>query len=186
MRRKKGFTLLETMVALLVVVFLVVGMEVGMNAALRVYREASFVSDSAMLSDILNCTVSDLLRYAKNIKTPKLGEENVDESGSYFVNFCDFEQVPFLFTNLEYGSVAQDAYLYLSEADGILQIKNLYTDTGEDLINRGAYAGLTIAAFDVEYVKGNRGAYFMVRYTIASPSERVEPLHVERCIRPVN
>lgn len=173
LKSKLGFTLMELMVALLILVLLVMGIGVGMDAGLQIYREAIFESDSATMADIVNTNLGDILRYSQDIR------ENTDSFSDTEGNTLSPDQVGFVFTNLEYG--IQDAYFYTpvlpgGASMGVLQMKNLKNAKVVELVNTGAYPNLVISNFHITYVapgayvEGNpvRGGYFNVSYTIYS------------------
>ena len=126
---RSGFTLIEVMTALLITVMLVVAMGTSMSAGMRIYKDATFESDSASMAGILNTALGDILRYSEDVKVNQGTASNpqagfIDSDGQYIVR----EQVAFVFTNMEYG--IRDAYFYIptvsgSENEGILQMKNL-------------------------------------------------------------
>lgn len=147
LKSKAGMTLMEVMVSLLIMVLLVVGMGTGMDAGMRVYADAHFESSSASLAGYINTSLTDMLRYAKDI----------DSTGT-----------PLTFTNLEYG--LRNAYL-APDTNGILYVQS--KDGGFNpsaLVNSGAYSGLNIQAgtFSLTFQPDTRGGYFLAKYTIES------------------
>ncbi len=179
---KAGFTLMEMMVSLLILVLLVSGIGVGMDAGLKIYKEANFESSSATLSGIVNTAVGDMLRYAEDIK-----EINT------------VPDVEFVFTNREYG--VADAYFYIGdglESDlGTLYLKNTRSGNSDtvDLLSSGAYPELEIANFKLHYTAPNaednegnklRGGYFELEYDIISQKDRESSRHVESIVRHLN
>lgn len=195
MNRKKskaGFSLIEMLMALMILVFIVIGMGVGMNAGTRIYQEAIFESDSASLAGILNTNLGDILRYSRNI-TPNPGTLE-DSSGS----FISAEDVEFVFTNYEYG--IQNAYFYTplyadGTSKGVLQMKNLQNDQIVELVNSGAYPDLLISDFEISYVAPGsaaadgstlRGGYFNISYRIYSENNGDLSRNVECVVRMMN
>lgn len=148
LKSKVGMSLMEVMVALLVMVLLVVGMGTGMDAGMRVYGDATFEANGATLAGYLNTALTDVLRYAQDIKT---------DGGKI------------TFTNLELG--LRNAYIEPNES-GILYINS--ADTGgfqpKALVNTGAYTKLVIKedSFDLSYHEDSRGGYFLAEFVIAS------------------
>ena len=65
---RSGFTLIEVMTALLITVMLVVAMGTSMSAGMRIYKDATFESDSASMAGILNTALGDILRYSEDVK----------------------------------------------------------------------------------------------------------------------
>ena len=193
LQNKNGMTLLETLVALLVMVFMIVGIGVGMDAATRISSEAAFESDSATLSGIINTSVGDILRYSRDVRTP-------DQGGMYVYNASVFEDststrlydVSFVFTSTDYG--VQDAYFFIpteSDSAGKLCLKNLRKDTTVDLVNNGAYPDLKITDFSVKYEPvtnkdAHKGGYFNVSYKIVSVSDSTRSHDFSCCVRLMN
>lgn len=157
LKSKSGLTLMEMMAALLVMVLLVVGMGTGMDSGMRVYRESKFETDSAALADILNTSMSDLLRYAQDIKSTTVTPDGVD----------------FVFTNHDFGVL--NGYLLLSE-DKTFQIKNEKDERPIDLINSGAYSDdLYIKIRDIEYISQDESGT-----TVPSPDGTGNPIQISR------
>lgn len=159
LKSKAGMTLMEMMVSLLIMVLLVLAMGTGMNAGVRVYNDANFESNSASLAANINTALTDMLRYAQDVKTPT-GEGAPD----------------FVFTNLEYG--LRDAYVECDE-NGILKIYFWAESAGgttptvpepKALVNSGSYNKLTVKDdFTITPYEDTRGRYFLIDYTITSP-----------------
>ena len=188
---KAGLTLIEMMVALLIMVFLVLGMGVGMDAGSRIYQDAVFESDSATLASTLNTSLGDILRYSREIRENDGVLENYN--GDYIVE----EDVGFVFTNYEYG--IQDAYFYTpiyedGTSKGVLQMKNLKNAEVVELINAGTYPNLVVSNFEITYVAAGsnsegaagRGGYFDISYTIYSVKDESKSREVECVIRLMN
>ena len=160
LKNKAGMSLMEVMVALLVMVLLVVGMGTGMDAGMRVYGDATFEANGATLAGYLNTALTDVLRYAQDIKT-------------------DGEKITF--TNLELG--LRNAYI-APDANGILFINSADGDDGFDskaLVSSGAYAKLIIKndSFNLSYHEDTRGGYFLAEFIIASADRKErEPTQV--------
>lgn len=183
-RKNAGFTLMETICALLILVLLLMGIGVGMDTGSRIYRDATFEADSATLAGILNTSLSDILRYAMVTETE--GMRNLPEG-------ITSVEVPYVFTNLEYG--VQQAYFYTpvyadGTSKGVLQMKNLKNDKTVDLINTGAYPDLVISNFVISYTPrknpGIEGGYFEVSYDIFSEHDLSKSRHVEMIVRLMN
>ena len=64
---KSGFTLIEMLATLLILVFLILGIDTGMDSAVRVYDEAKFEANSASMANIVNTSLGDILRYSDNL-----------------------------------------------------------------------------------------------------------------------
>jgi len=180
LKNKAGFTLMETMVSVLILVLIASGMGTGMDAGLSVYKESTFETDSAALSGLVNTAIGDMLRYAEDIKQVS-PETDID----------------FVFTNREYG--VADAYFYIGdgvESDlGTLYLKNIRNNDTVDLLNSGTYPSLEIADFKVHYVAPNaedaegnklRGGYFELEYEIVSQKNAAQTRPVTSIVRHLN
>lgn len=177
-RKNAGFTLIEMLVALLIMVMLVMGMGVGMDAGSRIYRDATFEADSATLAGILNTSLGDILRYSINVREPSASEaEGIEDSN-----------VTFVFTSLDYG--IQDAYFYESTTTGALQMKNLRNAKTVELVNTGAYPDLKVSGFRISYSPrvnpGIEGGYFEISYTISSATDPEKTREVQSIVRLMN
>lgn len=181
-RKNAGFTLIEMLVALLIMVMLVMGMGVGMDAGSRIYRDATFEADSATLAGILNTSLGDILRYSINVKEIDPEDEGVEDSS-----------VSFVFTSLDYG--IQDAYFYTpmnedGTSKGVLQMKNLRNNRVVDLVNTGAYPELLVSDFQITYspriAPGIEGGFFEISYTISSATDPEKTREVQSIVRLMN
>lgn len=191
LKNKAGFTLMEMLVAIMILVFLVIGIGVGMDAGSRIYREATFETDSASLAGILNTNLGDILRYSTNIKVNPDYFQGADGTN------LSKDEVGFVFTSWEYG--VEDAYFYTpvlqgGTSMGVLQLKNLNDIQVIELVNKGAYPDLAVSNFELTYVApgtnseggAGRGGYFNVSYTIYSESNTAHARNVETVVRLVN
>ncbi len=186
MEKKKsngGFTLVELLCTLLIMVLLVMGMGVGMEAGSRIYRDATFESDSATLAGILNTNLGDILRYSTWVHTA-----NEAEQGK-----IDNPKVNFLFTSLDYG--IQDAYFDTpisldGTSTGVLQMKNIRNGNVVELVNSGAYPDLMITNFSITYTPrvapGIYGGHFEIKYDILSESDPDKVRNVQTIVRLMN
>lgn len=155
-RKKSGFTMVEMLASLLILALMAAGMSGGMSAALNVYQDSVFESDSTSMAATVNTALSDLLRYSERMKLAE------DQPGDHFRTLSGLTlpageeagAVDFVFTNLEYALV--DAYFYTPASDqgtssGVIQLKTLGDDTPRDLLNKGAYPNMEITGLNVEY-----------------------------------
>ena len=186
-RAKRGFTLMEMLVSLAILVIIVMGIGVSMDAGVRIYRDAVFEADSASLAGILNTNLGDILRYSTRV-TENEGDNLKDASGA----FLPEQDVGFVFTSYEYG--VQDAYFYTpihpdGTLKGVLQIRNLRNEHVVELVNSGAYPDLVITDFEITYVAPGaevRGGYFEVNYKIISAKDENMERSVSTVIRLMN
>ncbi len=206
-RRNAGFTLIEMMVCVLILVLLVMGMGVGMDAGSRIYRDATFESDSATLAGILNSNLGDILRYSIRIRY-KGDEDTPAKDKLTEAEILELEQdihpadpgnpevdgsVEFVFTSLDYG--IQDAYFYTppNEAGGyagVLQLKNLRNENVVELVNSGAYPDLMVSNFSITFFPrrnpGIEGGYFDISYDIYHLNDLSKVRHVNTIVRLMN
>ena len=63
-RNRRGFTLAETLAALVVVVLLAMSVQIGTMTALRARTASRFQSESEILAATLNSALGDMLHYA--------------------------------------------------------------------------------------------------------------------------
>ena len=187
LKNKAGFSLIELLCALLILVLLVMGIGTGMDAGMNIYEDATFEAESASLAGILNTSLGDILRYSQNIRINN--DKLEDSSGSYVVK----EDVGFVFTNIEYG--IQDAYFYTPMKEGnvsmgVLQMKNLRNANVVELVNTGAYPDLVISNFKIVFYDqsetGVGGGYFTVKYDIFSATDMQKVRKVEMIVRLMN
>lgn len=129
LKKSAGFTLIEMIVAVAILVLISTAMTSGLIIATRSYRESVFQSDSEILCDTINTALSDVLRYAVFTTV-------TDEGGVQFSN---------------------DQYNILSDGHFTEQDGRIYIDTGGDtserllLLNTGAYVGLLVTGFALQY-----------------------------------
>ena len=202
LRNNKGFSLVEMMAVLAILVVLVMGMGSTMDAGSMIYREAIFEADSGSLSGILNTALGDILRHSytgemENLRIKINGEPDAAGNVEFFTTsdgtYLAPEQVGFVFTNLEYGVV--DAYFHTPMSSdgtikGVLQIRNLRNSNVIELVNTGAYPDLVISDFRITYTPagedGLRGGYFYISYTIFSEKHEGLKRDVETVVRLMN
>lgn len=191
-RVKRGFSLLEMMVALAILVFIVIGIGVGMDAGIDIYKEAIFEADSASMAGIVNTNLGDILRYSSRV-TVNDGTNLKDASGT---NLSP-DDAAFIFTSKDYG--IHDAYFTLvppneEDESGVLRLTNLKKDKTMELVNSGAYPDLDITNFKITYYKpgtaannaDGRGGYFEATYKIVSTKDSSMTREVSTVIRLMN
>ena len=193
-RAKRGFSLLEMMVALAILVFIILGVGVGMDAGIDIYKEAIFEADSASMAGIVNSNLGDILRYSTRV-TVNDGTNLLNASGVKIPK----ESLGFVFTSADYG--IKDAYFYTpvledGTSKGVLRVTNLKKDKDMELVNTGAYPDLYIANFRITYYELGttsvtngglgRGGYFEVTYDIVSTKDETMTRSVSNVIRLMN
>ena len=184
LKNNAGFSLIELLCALLILVILVMAIGVGMDTGTKLYFDATFEAESATLAGILNTSIGDILRFSSVTKTEDI--TNVPEG-------FDRAEVPYVFTSVDYG--IQHAYFYTpvyedGTSKGVLQMKNLKNDKVVELVNTGAYPDLVIYDFEFPFEPrknpGIEGGYFTVSYKIASKSDPTKIREVEMIVRLMN
>jgi len=196
LKNNAGFTLVEMLAVVLILVILTMGMGKTMDAGVRIYRDATFESDSATLSGILNTALGDILRYSTEIRINEATAANPNAPGGFrdaTGTILLKEDVGFVFTNYEYG--IRDAYFYTqifadSTSKGALQMRNLKNADIVELVNTGAYPDLAVTNFVITYVpegtEGKRGGYFEITYDIVSETHDYLKRNVTTYIRLMN
>ena len=191
-RANGGFSLIEMMCALLILVFLTMGISVSMDAGLTIYRDATFEAESATLAGILNTSLGDILRYSVDIKTVTAEDLEKDPDAG----IPDAEPTStkrYVFTSYDYG--IQNAYFYIPPHmdggnKGPLQLKNLENAIIVELVNTGAYPNLEISNFKITYSPrknpGIEGGYFDISYTIYSTTDSSKVREVSTIVRVMN
>lgn len=184
LKNNAGFSLIELLCALLILVILVMAIGVGMDTGTKLYFDATFEAESATLAGILNTSIGDILRFSSVTMTENI--TNVPEG-------FDKTEVPYVFTSVDYG--IQHAYFYTpvyedGSSKGVLQLKNLKNDKVVELVNTGAYPDLVISNFVITYTPranpGVEGGYFTVTYDIFSESDTTKKRDVEMIVRLMN
>lgn len=184
LKNRAGFTLIEMMCTLLILVILTMAIGVGMDTGSQLYRDATFESDSATLAGILNTSIGDILRFSTVVRSDKV--RNPPEG-------FDMEAVEYVFTSHDYG--IRYAYFHTPLAadgteTGVLQLKNMSDDKVVELVNTGAYPDLAIQGFECEYTErvapGIEGGYFTVTYKIVSETIPDKTRNVEMIVRVMN
>lgn len=131
-RNKQGFTLVETLAALLILSLLTAVIAMGTTTAVGIYRDSLFVSESGILRSTLNTALSDVLRYAAFAETVGEGDVSI--------------------TNPNYGLF--DGRILLE--DGKLRLESAASDEGDLLwlVSDGAYTTLQLRDFTLAYEDG--------------------------------
>lgn len=190
----KGMSLIEMMVALLITVLLVVAMGTGISSATKVYQETTFANDANSMANIVNSSITDILRYSMKPRVPADGGSDVSSSGKSFVDDTGASvDTGFVFNCNAYS--VNGAY-FTVPADGPKKGKVMLKSTRNselmmDIVNEGAYpGGLEIADFTSTYVPvgadGKAGGYATISYRIVSPDTDRESDPIELCIRFAN
>lgn len=154
---RSGFTLMETLVTLVILVLLVLGMDAGINSGMRVYDDATFYADSRTLAAMVDTTLGDLFRYSQWIHPE---EDLYDIMG---------QSIPYVFTNADYAT--KDAYVECVPGRTpdlrLRSAENASLDYA--LLNSGAFPKLKIKDFAYEY--NPEDSVYTVHFVITSQDE---------------
>lgn len=182
-RSKAGFTLVEMIATVLILVMLFAGVGVSMDVGTKIYYESIFESDSSLLAETLNTHLTDILSNATDITiNPGIIQDDMG-------NNLSKSDVPFLFSSSSYG--VQDAYL---QANQTLVFRNKWTADAEQVVNTGAYPNLTVKNFKIEYHARNASAadgsqysgYCIISYTIVNSQNSALSKDVRTVVRLLN
>ena len=155
---ESGMTLMEMLTVTMILSILVAAMGTGMATAMQTYEISLFQAESAMVSDILNTAMADLLRFSQVTET---------EEG-------------FWISNGDYGIPGGE----ICESDGYLCVRS----GGEEslLVNEGTYGALRVKDFSCSYFPdgdGNQGGFFRIHYSLTDGNRSRS---VETAVRPLN
>ncbi|WP_304509183.1 type II secretion system protein [Anaerotignum sp.] len=146
---QRGFSLFESMVALLIIALLTVGISTGVKAAAGIYKRSLFVSEGDVLAATLDTALSDVLRYSSSIS---------EEDGTV------------QFTNTNYSMV--NGHLVLKDGWLYLNLTDEEADDASDpsltlLLSGGIYSSMEIESFTLNYSDG----VFSGNYVIQSKED---------------
>lgn len=191
-RKNAGFSLIEMMCALLIMVFLTMGVGVSVDAGANIYRDAIFESESATLAGILNTSIGDILRYSIDIR-PVTATEKSEQGDDIGIPHATDSSKRYVFTSMDYG--IQDAYFSIplhitGQNMGPVQLKNLRNPNVVELVNTGAYPDLVVSEFKIHFspriAPGIEGGYFEISYKITSESDSTKTREVSTIVRVMN
>lgn len=163
-RRQKGFTLVETLAAMLIVSLLSVALVAGVSAAINVRSGELFDSESELLASAVNTALGDLLHYSTYAETER--EETSFSNPGYGI--------------LRGHLLLKDGRFYINTADcgdGDADATLL------SLVSSGTYTNMKIDSFTLEYDQG-LGA-FTGQYLIQG-SWTEQTKQITFAFRPVN
>lgn len=144
MRRKlkarKGFTLVELLVALMILALLTVAVATGTQAGAKIHQDARFASESALLAESLGNALGDILRYAVPVEPEGGGDVTAFKNESYaYLGECWIE-------------ADENGRLVLSGGSAL------------PLLGEGTYTNMAVTDFELIYENG----LFTGSYTIES------------------
>ena len=161
LKNAKGFTLVETLTCMLMLVIIGGICSTGMNLAMKSYQETVFESNSQTLASSLETYMNDMLRYATDVKT--------DTEAESVAGYLPVEG----FTNPSYQ--IYEGMIAVSNTDGDTEGKMvIYTRPNGDaarkemlIVGQGMYAGnMKIEGFTLTYNESTN--YFKGEYKIKS------------------
>ena len=133
---KKGLTLVEMLVCVITLLMVGAICATGTGISIKSYQESRFESNSQMLQSSIETVLSDILRYASNVKTTS---EGVVES----------------FDNLDYGMITGTVLISSSEEGNTEKrfvIKRYEAASDMLMLSHNAYAGdLYVDNFELKY-----------------------------------
>ena len=149
LKSSKGFSLLETLVALIIVLLVASCVTIGISASNRVYKRSLFVSESDLLASTIDIALSDVLRYA------------------YDINCADDTNTVSSFSNKNYSIedghfVIKQGFLYINTTNDISD--DVIGDHLKPLIGGSTYTASKMTDFQLNYNDGE----FTGSYTLQS------------------
>ncbi len=194
LNNKAGFTLMEMLVSIFVLVLLVMGIGTSMDSGLQVYKTSNLNANSGILADIINTSLDDLLRYAE-VQVVDSAKPTYDAKGA--------EGIGFLFTSRDFGMLGAR---FVLGTDGILKMQGRAGEDGKlpaavELVNGGSYSDLKVTEFSITYVpKGSslewpidtkkytstEGGFFFVDYKIENQLDKTQVRSVQTVVRLLN
>ena len=192
LKKKGGFSLIEMMCALLIMVLLIMAIDVGLKAGGEIYQAATFEAESGTLAGILNTSLGDILRYSLDVRETTATEREKYGNDVGIPHATDSTK-HYVFTSLDYG--IQDAYFYLPPHEsgmdmGPVQMKNTRNPNVVELVNTGAYPNLVVSDFQITYspriAPGIQGGYFEISYKITSELDSSKTRMVNTIVRVMN
>ena len=138
-RKKKGFTFVETLVALLIVSLLSAVVLTGIRSAWSVHDDALFASESEILASTINTALGDVLHYS-----------------SYDLNGSQGTSEIVRISNQNYGILRGD----IEADDGKIYIKVSDDENSSRLvlISDGAYTNIRVTDFSLKYMSHSQSA----------------------------
>ncbi len=146
LRSHAGMTLVETLMAVLIITLLTSVIFIGSQAAARVTVQDTFAAESQSVADTINRALSDVLRYAEYITTDSEGRVTAYTSSEYEISDG----------SLCVGTGTEDAgHIYLSTGG-----------TGNiPLLSNLSYSGLMVVPADYTPGSGDDISGFDLRYS---------------------
>ena len=184
LKSNRGFTLVEMLVALAIVVMLSLMISVGSSVGAQVQRESTFVAQSDVLASTINTALGDVLRYSTVTPAVEVaeGEEPTYEQESVLV---DESGKKLLISNDGYGIGNAAVILDTSKGSVRVAVKQMEIEGDADssesvekvyyLVSHGIYTNLTILTdgdhpFTLTYVENGGKPYYEAHYWVSEKS----------------
>lgn len=175
LHNKRGFTLVETLAAIIILVLLSGVVGVGVQTALKSYNTLTFASESDILSSTLYTALSDILRFSQWV--PPEDEDSASDDTVHFTSSKKHGIVNGSLLVLQ-GKIAVDPE---NSANGGTNSEGGGAAGNPDesesyyyLINAGAYSNLRISDFKLEYKDGVFSGYYIIENKGGTLQKKVE------------
>ena len=153
LRAKDGFTLVEMLAALIVLILLTATVTMGITAGMKLYRQSTFESQSAMLNSTIDNALADPFRFMKVTGT------------TYTITYQDNKDSGMI----DNPTLAPDenGHLYLSGTDH----NNTAKTISLKVLNEGAYGDCTVAMDGSGFNLNDDRGCVSITYTITSKAD---------------
>ncbi|MGI6032197.1 MAG: hypothetical protein ACOX69_02095 [Coriobacteriales bacterium] len=146
-RARAGFTLTETLAALLVLVILTGVVALGVSAAVRIYNQEQFASQAQVLSDTIDTALSDAYRFMDyDEDSGTFSVEYAGGSDDVVIESTDSSGVSPV-ASIDGSSTTDRGQVYL-QGTSVLKDSEETSDTLVRLLNAGVYGNCTVAIDD--------------------------------------
>ena len=200
LKSNRGFTLVEMLTALAIVVMMSLMMSVGASVGTAVQRESTFVAESDVLASTVNTALGDVLRYAKVREVAPAGgegaptNEQIEAEKTLLTDSTGTKKL--LIDTDGYGISGGAICLDTYKGKGRLAVSQYVTQSEDGdvskavteekiayLVSHGIYTNLVIMKdathpFTLKYEVDGTKKYFYVHYWIAEANAS-EPMTKE-------
>lgn len=143
LRKEQGFTLVEMLCAVAILILLGLMLNTGLQMAIRSYQDITAGSEAALLLSTLSDALADDLRYARDVMT--------DEDGKLLYYNSD-----------SYNSGSNKASLTIDENGHVKA-------SGKRVLPEGAYGNgaYKVETMNITYVTKSNGSFFTIELKVA-------------------
>lgn len=135
--RKKGFTLVETLITCIIIVLMTAGLVAGVNASVKAYNKLLFSSNSQLLEDTIDAALKGIARHAD-------AAEN--SGGTLYIRSTSFSAL----TGYGHFVLDEEGILYVEAKDDAPEDDA----TEKDFVaNPGDYIGMKVQNFNADFDK---------------------------------